>query len=1220
MNELERTAKERILIIDGAMGTEIQKFELSEDDFRGKDLLDSKFDQKGNNDILSITQPDLIRDIHKSYCDAGADIIETNTFSSNSISQADYGNEKLVYEMNRKSAMIAKNVSKEYFEKNGKQIFVAGALGPTNKTASMSPDVQNPSFRAVTFDDLVTSYAEAAEGLLVGGADIILIETIFDTLNAKAAIYAVQKTYQKLKTHKPLMLSGTITDLSGRTLSGQTVEAFWNSIKYAKPFSVGLNCALGASQMRSHLLELSNLSDTLISAYPNAGLPNELGQYDEMPHETAHIIEEFAKDGMLNIVGGCCGTSPEHIEHIADVTRGIKPRIPSQQKPILRVSGLEAFNKESNINFINIGERTNVTGSAKFKRLIQENNFDEAIKVAKEQIDNGAQLIDINMDEGLLDSEKVMVEFLNLLASEPDVAKVPIVIDSSKWSVIEAGLKCIQGKSIVNSISLKEGQDEFIDIATKIKLYGAAVVVMAFDENGQAETTEQKFDILKRAYDILINVVGFEPQDIIFDPNIFAVATGIEEHNAYGQSFIDACKLLKKNMPLSSISGGVSNLSFSFRGNNVVREAMHSVFLYHAIRAGMDMGIVNAGQLAIYDDIDPELRDLCENVILNKSASATEELLQKSIEFQNETTEKQSKKIEWRNTNIEDRLSYSLINGINDYIEEDVEAARLQIGEPLAVIEGPLMKGMNVVGDLFGEGKMFLPQVVKSARVMKQAVSYLLPYMEEDSEIASKKTAKIVLATVKGDVHDIGKNIVGIVLQCNNFEVLDLGVMVPAEKIIKTAIDEKADAIGLSGLITPSLDEMCHVASEIKKHNLDIPILIGGATTSKAHTALKISPSYDNKSTIHVLDASKAASILSDLSSKDRKKILLNKLNNEYEEIRKQYSSNNKQRGLDKLTDARTNKLKIDWEKISVKKPSYLGVREYIGTNLVELRNYIDWTPFFQTWEIRGVYPRIFEDPNIGPTAKNLFDDANILIGEIIKKKLIQSKAVIGFWPAKSLNEDIFVFDPKTDKKIDTLHSIRQQIARRNERANLCLADFIAPQESKCDDYIGLFAVSIDFNEEEVNKNLNLLDDDYKSILFKSVCDRFAEASAEFFHEKVRKQLWGYDPNEDLSYDDLINEKYRGIRPAPGYPAQPDHSEKITILRLLDAENRINMKLTESCAIIPASSVCGIYFSNPESRYFGVGKITNDQALDYAHRKNWTEDELNHWLKIISPD
>tara|TARA_E500000178_G_scaffold98735_1_gene98034 strand:+ start:1629 stop:5291 length:3663 start_codon:yes stop_codon:yes gene_type:complete len=1220
MSELERIAKERIVIIDGAMGTEIQKFELSESDFRGKDLLDSQFDQKGNNDILSITQPELIRDIHRSYCIAGADIIETNTFSSNSISQADYGNEKLVYEMNRKSAMIAKNVSKDYYKEKGKQIFVAGALGPTNKTASMSPDVQNPSFRGVTFDDLVTSYSEATEGLIVGGADIILIETIFDTLNAKAAIYAVQKTYQKLKTHKPLMLSGTITDLSGRTLSGQTVEAFWNSIRYAKPFSVGLNCALGASQMRSHLLELSNLSDTLISAYPNAGLPNELGQYDEMPHETAHIIEEFAKDGMLNIVGGCCGTSPEHIEHIANITRGIKPRKPSQQKPILRLSGLEAFNKESNINFINIGERTNVTGSAKFKKLIQENNFDEAIKVAKEQIDNGAQLIDINMDEGLLDSEKVMEEFLNLLASEPDVAKVPIVIDSSKWSVIEAGLKCVQGKSIVNSISLKEGEDEFIDVAQKIKLYGAAVVVMAFDESGQAESTQKKFEILKRAYDILINIVGFDPQDIIFDPNIFAVATGIEEHNAYGQSFIDACKILKQNMPLSSISGGVSNLSFSFRGNNVVREAMHSVFLYHAIRAGMDMGIVNAGQLAIYDDIEPELRDLCESVILNKSGSATEELLQKSIEFQNQTTGKQAKNIEWRNVDIEQRLSYSLINGINDYIEEDVEEARLVIGEPLAVIEGPLMKGMNVVGDLFGEGKMFLPQVVKSARVMKQAVSYLLPYMEENSEIASKKTAKILLATVKGDVHDIGKNIVGIVLQCNNFEVLDLGVMVPAEKIIRTAIDEKADAIGLSGLITPSLDEMCHVASEIKKHNLNIPILIGGATTSKAHTALKISPSYDNKSTIHVLDASKAASIMSDLSSKDRKDTLLNKVNDEYEEIRKQYSSNNKHRGLDKLTDARSNKLKIDWEKIRVKKPSYLGVREYIGTNLSELRNYIDWTPFFQTWEIRGVYPRIFKDPNIGPTAKNLFDDANVLIGEIIKKKLIQSKAVIGFWSAKSFNEDIFLYDPRTNKNIDILHSIRQQISRRNDRANLCLADFIAPQESTCDDYIGLFAVSIDFDEEVVNKRLNLLDDDYKSILFKSICDRFAEASAEFFHEKVRKQLWGYNQNENLSYEDLINEKYIGIRPAPGYPAQPDHSEKITILRLLDAENKINMKLTESCAIIPASSVCGIYFSNPESRYFGVGKITNDQAVDYARRKNWTEDELNHWLKIISTD
>jgi 5-methyltetrahydrofolate--homocysteine methyltransferase len=1218
MNNIHKLAKEKILIMDGAMGTEIQKLALKESDFRGPLLVNSEYDQKGNNDILSLTQPALIKEIHLSYCKAGADIIETNTFSSNSISQADYGNENLVLEMNIKSAQIAREVANDFSINHSRNIFVAGAIGPTNKTASMSPDVQNPAYRAVNFDELVLCYSEAAKGLIMGGADIILIETIFDTLNAKAAIFAVHKTFEKLGLTKPLMISGTITDLSGRTLSGQTVEAFWNSIKYSKPFSVGLNCALGAAQMRSHIIELSGIADTLISAYPNAGLPNELGEYDEMPHETANIIEEFAKEGALNIVGGCCGTSPEHIKHIADITGNIKPRMYKAEKPILRLSGLEAFNKEENINFINIGERTNVTGSIKFKKLIQDGNYEQAVKVAKEQIENGAQIIDINMDEGLLNSEEIMVEFLNLLASEPDIIKVPIMIDSSKWSVIEAGLKCIQGKSIVNSISLKEGEEEFIRVAKNIKLYGAALVIMAFDEKGQAESAKSKFDILKRAFQILTSKVGFDPQDIIFDPNIFAVATGIEEHNNYAVSYIEVCKLLKKEMPLASISGGVSNLSFSFRGNNIVREAMHSVFLYHAIKAGMDMGIVNAGQLAIYDDIDADLKELCESVILNTNSNATEQLLELSLSYQNKSSKKIKDKLLWRTFDINERLSYALINGINDFIEEDVEIARNNIKEPLAVIEGPLMNGMNVVGDLFGEGKMFLPQVVKSARVMKQAVSYLLPYMESDSDISSSKSGKIIMATVKGDVHDIGKNIVGIVLQCNNFEVVDLGVMVPAERIIKTAIEMKADAIGLSGLITPSLDEMCYVASEVKKQKLNIPILIGGATTSKVHTALKISPNYDNQSAIHVLDASKAASIMSELTSDKKRDHLLEATKIEYENIRVDYLNKSNKRNLEKINAARGNKLKINWELANLTEPSFLGIREFHKVNLLELSNYIDWTPFFHTWEVRGVYPQILKDEKYGSVATDLYNDAKSLIKEIIDRELIESKALIGFWPASSNEDDIEVFNPENMKKLATLHTIRQQIVRNGKRANLALSDFIAPSEIDINDYIGLFAVTIDLNEDQINRELNLQDDDYKSILLKSICDRFAEATAEYFHKKVRRSLWGYVPDENYTNAELIKENYTGIRPAPGYPAQPDHSEKITIFRLLEAEKRIGMSLTESCAIMPASSVCGMYFSNPESRYFGVGKIGYDQAKDYARRKNWNEEEMNHWLKIIT--
>ncbi|MDB4832016.1 methionine synthase [Hyphomicrobiales bacterium] len=1222
INELKTLAQNKILIIDGAAGTEIQKFKLSELDFRGERFHESPLDLKGNNDLLSITQPDLVKEIHRSYCNAGVDIIETNTFSSTSIAQSDYGLQDIAYELNKISAKIAKEVALEFYKNNNKRVYIAGAIGPTNKTASMSPDVEDPSYRAVKFDDLVKSYSEAVNGLIDGGADIILIETIFDTLNAKAAIYAIQSVFLKLNRVMPIMISGTITDLSGRTLSGQTTEAFWHSIKHSSPFSVGLNCALGAAEMKQHIFDLSRVSDTLISAYPNAGLPNEFGEYDEKPCQTASIIKEFALEGLVNIVGGCCGTSPDHIHHIADAVANIAPRKPSANKATLSLSGLEPFNKSVDNNFINIGERTNITGSARFKRLIVNNQYEEALQIARDQVENGAQIIDVNMDEGLLDSEYAMQKFLNLISSEPDIARVPIMIDSSKWSVIEAGLKCVQGKSIVNSISLKEGEESFIEVARKIKLYGAAMVVMAFDEEGQADTQKRKFDICKRAYKILTETVGILPEDIIFDPNIFAVATGMEEHNNYGIDYINACKLIKEEMPLTSISGGVSNLSFSFRGNQIVRESMHSVFLYYAIKAGMDMGIVNAGQLTIYDDINSVLRSLCEDVILNKSPDATESLLNEAERFNIGSSEVKAADQEWRNLEVNKRLSHSLVKGINEFIEQDVEESRLSSKLAIDVIEGPLMDGMNHVGDLFGSGKMFLPQVVKSARVMKQAVSYLLPYMKNDEEVEDKNkisySGKILLATVKGDVHDIGKNIVAVVLQCNNYEIIDLGVMVPANKIIETAISEKVDIIGLSGLITPSLDEMCTVAAELNKKDTNIPILIGGATTSKVHTAVKISPNYNKGQTLYVTDASRAVGVVSDLMSKDRRGKLVKETRVEYSEIIESYKNRINANNRISINTARDNKLALDWDAYCPKDPSFLGVKKIDDINLTNLREYIDWTPFFQTWELRGSYPEILSNKDYGESAMQLFNDAQNLINKAIANDWIDLRACVGFWPAQSIGDDIKLYsndDPNLS--IATFHTIRQQMSRDSGRYNLSLSDFIKPKKYGKIDYLGAFAVTADLGVNNPMLDFERDNDDYNIILLKSITDRLAEAGAEFLHEKVRRELWGYSPNENLSKEELIKEGYIGIRPAPGYPAQPDHTEKITIFKLLNAEENIGISLTESCAMLPASSISGLYFSHPDSRYFGVGKIGRDQATDYSKRKGWDEDGADKWLKSI---
>ena len=1218
---LRRIAAERILVLDGAMGTMIQALGLDEEGFRGARFDAWNREVRGNNDLLNLSRPDAIRSIHLAYFRAGADIVSTNTFSSTRIAQADYGMTEIAYELNAEGARLAREAARIAQEEDGRERFVTGAIGPTNRTASISPDVSDPGFRAITFDQLRSAYAEQVRGLLAGGVDALLIETIFDTLNAKAAIYAIAEELAARGVDVPVMISGTITDRSGRFLSGQTPEAFWNSIAHAAPLSVGLNCALGAKEMRAHIAELSRVADTLICAYPNAGLPNEFGGYDEGPEVMAALIDDFAASGLINIVGGCCGTTPDHISAIARAVAGKAPRAVPTITPRLRLSGLEAFTLTSEIPFVNIGERTNVTGSARFRKLVTSGDYTSALAVARDQVENGAQIIDINMDEGLLDSEKAMVTFLNLIAAEPDIARVPVMINSSKFSVIEAGLKCAQGKAVVNSISLKEGEESFIHHAELVRRYGAAVVVMAFDEAGQADTFEKKIAVAKRAYDILVNRVGFPPQDIIFDPNIFAIATGMEEHNGYGVAFLEAARWIRQNLPHAHVSGGVSNLSFSFRGNEAVREAMHSVFLYHAIAAGMDMGIVNAGQMTVYDDLNPELREACEDVVLNRRPDAAERLLALAERHRGQGKEKKEADLSWREWPVEKRLSHALVHGVTDFIEVDVEEARKKLPRPIAVIEGPLMDGMNVVGDLFGSGRMFLPQVVKSARVMKQAVGYLMPYMEQekDGRAHVSTNGKIVMATVKGDVHDIGKNIVGVVLQCNNYDVVDLGVMVPAEKILQSAIAERADIIGLSGLITPSLDEMCHVAAEMERLGFDVPLLIGGATTSRVHTAVKIHPNYRRGQAVYVNDASRAVGVVSALLSHEAKTRYTDDIRAEYVRIAAAHARGEESKQRMPLADARANALKLDWTGTYVPPvPRFLGTRSFADIPIAELIDFIDWSPFFATWELTGKYPAILDDKKVGEAARSLFADAQDMLRQMSDEKWFRANAVIGFWPANGDGDDIRIFaDEARGKPIALLHTLRQQLVRREGRANLALADFIAPQGSKCADYIGAFAVTAGIGEDAVADRFKHANDDYSAILAKALADRLAEALAERMHQRVRREFWAYSPDETLDSSALIAEKYRGIRPAPGYPAQPDHTEKGTLFELLGGEQAIGAKLTESFAMWPGASVCGLYFSHPDSDYFGVGKIERDQVADYARRKGMTLDETERWLAPI---
>jgi 5-methyltetrahydrofolate--homocysteine methyltransferase len=1223
---LRKLASERILVLDGAMGTMIQALQFDETAFRGDRFKDFHRDLRGNNDLLILTQPKAIEDIHAQYLRAGADIVATNTFSSTSIAQADYDLSSLAYELNLEGARLAKSAAATVSKEDGRPRFVAGALGPTNRTASISPDVSNPGFRAVTFDELREAYGEQARGLLDGGADILLVETIFDTLNAKAALYAIAEIFAERGARVPVMISGTITDKSGRLLSGQTPLAFWNSMRHATPFSIGFNCALGAEDLRAHVADIGRAADTLICAYPNAGLPNEFGGYDETPDYMAGLVGEFAASGLVNIVGGCCGTTPDHIAAIAKAVAPHKPRAIPKIEPRLRLSGLEPFELTPEIPFVNIGERTNVTGSARFRKLITNGDYTAALAVARDQVENGAQVIDVNMDEGLLDSEQAMVTFLNLVASEPDIARVPVMVDSSKFNVIEAGLKCIQGKPIVNSISMKEGEEKFIHEATIARRHGAAVVVMAFDEVGQADTFKRKTEICKRAYDLLVGKLGFPPEDIIFDPNVFAIATGIEEHNNYGVDFIEATRWIRQNLPHAHVSGGVSNLSFSFRGNEPVREAMHSVFLFHAIKAGMDMGIVNAGQMAVYDDLDPKLREACEDVVLNRDPGAAERLLAIAEDFRGNGQKVREVDHAWRQWDVDKRLSHALVHGITEFIDADTEEARAKADRPLSVIEGPLMAGMNVVGDLFGAGKMFLPQVVKSARVMKQAVAYLMPFMEEEKarnraaggEEQKGSAGKIVLATVKGDVHDIGKNIVGVVLQCNNYEVVDLGVMVPAAKIIETAKAEGADIIGLSGLITPSLDEMCHFAAELQRQEFDVPLLIGGATTSRVHTAVKIDPNYSRGPVVHVNDASRAVGVVSSLLSPERSRAYADEVRSEYHKIATTHAKAQADKKRLTLAAARANSLKLDFTSTPPKKPSFIGTKTFTDYSLAELADYIDWTPFFSTWELTGRYPAIFNDPKIGQVARDLYDDAQAMLKKIVAENWFHASAVIGFWPANSIGDDIAVYaDDSRTKTIATLHTLRQQLERREGRSNIALADFIAPQESGVADYIGGFVVTAGLGEDEIADRFKLANDDYSSILCKALADRLAEAFAERMHQRVRKEFWGYAADENLANDQLILEQYRGIRPAPGYPAQPDHTEKATLFGLLDAERTAGVKLTESYAMWPGSSVSGLYLSHPESHYFGVAKVERDQVEDYAKRKGWPLTEAERWLAPI---
>ena len=1342
------------------MGTMIQHHKLTEKDFRGEKYKDHSHDLKGNNDLLNITQPEIIKDIHRAYLEAGADIIETNTFSANAISQSDYKLEQIAYEINFEAAKIAKQAATEFIKQNpNKPRFVAGALGPTNRTASLSPDVNDPGYRAITFDKLAATYGEQVRGLIDGGADILLVETIFDTLNAKAAIYAIQEYCDKNNLIIPIMISGTIVDQSGRTLSGQTTEAFWISISHAKNLlSVGLNCALGAKQMRPFIEELSRIAPVYISVYPNAGLPNEMGEYDESADSMSKILNEFGENGFFNIVGGCCGTTPEHINAISKIAEKIKPRKIPNIEPYLRLSGLEPLIVRPESNFINIGERTNITGSKNFSKLILAGDYNGALAVARNQVDGGAQVLDVNMDEGLLDSEEAMIKFLNLLSSEPDIAKLPIMIDSSKWSVIESGLKCLQGKSIVNSISMKEGEDVFRERAKKIRQYGAAIIVMAFDEKGQGDTFQRRIEICQRAYKILTEEIGFPPQDIIFDPNVLTLATGIEEHNNYGIDFIEACRWIKQNLPYSKVSGGISNVSFSFRGNNVVREAMHSAFLYHAIKAGLDMGIVNAGQLEVYEEIPKDLLVLVEDVILNRRPDATERL----VAFAETVKQKDKEAVkteEWRNWNVEDRLKHSLVKGIDEFIEKDTEEARQKYSKPIEIIEGPLMAGMNVVGDLFGAGKMFLPQVVKSARVMKKSVAYLEPYIkrspipapspkgkgdtfgwmtadpslydvlkehaqknkdnptkaelvlwellkgkqlenfkfrrqhiigkyiadficlshkliievdgkihqipenEESDEVRTKwleskefkvirfkneevlsdpekvlseiqkvlpfgesaagglaGASRILLATVKGDVHDIGKNIVGVVLGCNNYEVIDLGVMVSADKILQTAIDNKVDVIGLSGLITPSLDEMVYVAMEMERRGFKIPLLIGGATTSRVHTAVKIAPNYSSP-VVHVLDASRSVPVVSNLINPDNKiqSDYIQSIKVEYEKVRIDHSKKRAAKNFVSLSQARQNRFILDWNKIQIKKPEMLGVSVLKNYSLSALRKYIDWTPFFMTWELKGKYPAIFDSDKYGREAKRLFEDANKLLDKIIDENLIMASGVFGLFPANTVAiDDIEIYSDDNRKGIKTVfHTLRSQGQKVQESNNLALADYIAPKETGLKDYIGAFAVTAGIGIEKIVEQFEKEHDDYNSIMMKALADRLAEAFAEHLHELVRKKHWGYSSEESLSSEDLIKESYRGIRPAPGYPAQPDHTEKRTIFDLLDVEKNTGITLTESLAMHPAASVCGLYFAHPNAKYFNVGKIGKDQVLDYHKRKGMSIEETEKWLRPI---
>ncbi len=1207
---------QRILFLDGAMGTMIQGYKLEEKDYRGTRFAQWETDLKGNNDLLSLTQPDIIQAIHSAYFAAGADIVETNTFNSTTISMADYGMESLAFEINVASAKIARAAAEQYSTPE-KPRFVAGVLGPTARTASMSPDVNDPGFRNISFDELVTAYTEATHGLIEGGADIILIETVFDTLNAKAAIFAVEQVFDSIGYKLPVMISGTITDASGRTLSGQTVGAFWNSLKHVNPISFGFNCALGATELRQYIAELSSIADTHVSAHPNAGLPNEFGEYDETPEMMAAEIADWAKNSYLNIIGGCCGTSPATIKAIVNAVEKYPPRsIPTIEKKC-RLAGLEPMSIGADSLFVNVGERTNVTGSAAFKRLIIEGNFEAALDVAKQQVENGAQIIDINMDEGMLESKEAMVRFLMLIASEPDIAKVPIMLDSSKWDILEAGLKCIQGKGVVNSISLKEGEEAFIKHAKLVRRYGAAVIVMAFDEEGQADTKARKVQICQRAYKILVEQIDFPPEDIIFDPNIFAIATGIDEHNNYGLDFIEATREIKRTLPFALISGGVSNVSFSFRGNNPVREAIHSVFLYHAIQAGMTMGIVNAGQLAIYADVPDDLRNTIEDVVLNRhDGSGTDQLLALAEKYRGDgsTGEVKAENQEWRSWAVSKRLEHALVKGITDYIDEDTEQARLEAERPLHVIEGALMDGMNVVGDLFGAGKMFLPQVVKSARVMKKAVAYLMPFMDADKAAGDRQTnGKILMATVKGDVHDIGKNIVAVVLQCNNYDVIDLGVMVPAEKILQTARLENVDIIGLSGLITPSLDEMVHVAKEMQRQGFTIPLMIGGATTSRAHTAVKIEPHYTNGATVYVTDASRGVGVASNLLSADLKADFVKSIREEYEEVRERHKGREAKTQQHSLEAARANK--YEWATLTPVKPSFLGIKVIDNLPMATLVDYIDWSPFFQTWEMAGSYPKILDDKVVGIEARKLFNDAKDMLKKIVSENWLQARAVVGFFPAASSEDDIIVYSDESRSQVhETLQHLRQQNIKAPGRPNYCLSDFVAPVGSGKADYIGGFAVTTGIGIEAKLEEFEKDHDDYSSIMLKALADRLAEAFAEYLHLQVRKDYWGYAEDETHSPEQLINESYQGIRPAPGYPACPDHTEKEKLFDLLNVTEHTSIELTESYAMYPASAVSGWYFSHPDAQYFNVGKIDKQQLADYARRKGMAEEVAARWL------